>query len=96
MSGPLTLERLAEINSAISEYKVAKDALAAASKLVVLKDRQTIMVGKPHYDDRCYQEPIEVPGSAIRALIAARIDAAQQRLNAARRRLAQLNVETPA
>ncbi len=95
MSGPLTLERLATINSALSEYKAAKDALVAAGKLVALKDRQTINVGRPNYDRQFYPEPIEVPLSVIRSLIADRVNCAEQRVAAAKRSLAQLNVETP-
>lgn len=96
MAAPLTLERIAEINSAISEYNAAKTALSDAGKLVALKDRQFINVGKPHYDKRFYPEQIEVPMPVIRSLIAERVKAAEAWLSAAKRALAQLNVETPA
>lgn len=96
MSMPLSLDHLAKINAAISEYKYAKAAVDEAAKLVPLKDKQTVNVGKPSYDNRFYPEAIEVPLSVIRSLLAERAKLAGQRLAQARRILAQLNVETPA
>ncbi len=97
MNGHLTLERIAKINSAVSEFKAAQDASRKAAKLVPLADQQTIMVGIPDRpgDNRCYQTALAIDVPTVRSLIRAEQGKALQRLAAATRALNQLGVEVP-